>query len=108
MKNVAALFAAFGVCAAEDFTGRLPEHVRISPRYAQSFQTPKREPPKAPVVVRQPGVSAAQTNRCAHIIVHRADAKIDLKMVVPSDDKTSSRFGMPVLGGMPVCPQDVR
>ena len=98
LKLLSLAFAGIGLCAALDFNGKLPGHVKLAQRLRAPEQVEPRELIKQQ---RQP-----DTARCAHILAYRADPRIDPNIHIPgSDDK---RWSMPVHKGMPLCPEDVR
>jgi hypothetical protein len=77
---------------------KLPGHVKLVQPFPDSSESRQVNP--------SPQVRPETSSKCAHIIVHRPDPRIDPEMNLPTPG--SGKWNMPVHKGMPVCPEDIR
>jgi hypothetical protein len=89
--------ALSSTCFAQD--RRLPDHVRLVPK----FVGPAPEPVEQPKVVAQDRTAQV---RCAHIIAYKPDPNLDSKMIIGAGKPYAG--SMQVITPPPVCPEDVR
>lgn len=78
---------------------KLPAHVR----FGDSFRTPVNKVPGR-FALTQP--RPVESSRCGHIVIMPVDPQLDAKIVRPTPPAETAP--MPIIKGMPACPEDVR